>query len=904
MFPEYPACTQCPLHVNSQNPGIATRPAFSGYSPAKPQKDQALLIVGGATFQSEDLTKIPFGGNLRPFLEKLYLQAFELAECADLYVTNICRCRTAPGGHPTKGQLKRCRVYLDLDIQHLQEHYGRVVVLALGGQAIKGIMGTSLKVHFSHQGIVYHPGEGCAVAVYASYHPSILFPGQQPNLLSVVRDHLIRLVSDLKEKPSRKVDKPSYEILSPVPSYPVSRLSLDIETYGAIETYPPQTCFHPFKSRYFDKPELLVCSVALSWRDPQGMIRSTFFPLDKPDARNLLIRHLRHGVNCGADILGTNLLFDLMYLRNLEGRLAQLLRPPVLLVDLMVLNYLHSEQRPERSLKALANLFGVACYDESQSLKHYRYPSILNPDFMSYNVLDTVATLKLVEQLEYAIQQDFPQSDKSSDFSKSWYSKLLWTCLYMSESGVAFDPQKLIDLDFQLVLEGALIYSECRHLHNVLVAGSGSEKSKRELFLRSVEKADLVGDSRIETTKVRKQIAINQTNAHVLLQELDPGTKESQILRKQQRFEHTAKLTQSYTRPLLYGTKRNPVSSRLVPTPKGQFRRGVQLAYATWFPVPSVFDSGKEGGTIQGRITSKGPALQTLPAPLKECLTTRYCPGFLSCADLSQIEMRTAALLSGDPLMLEEYHEGIDRHTTTTLRIIAAILKYMEQRDQESITLGDEEFGPSNLVAYLESPEPREMEHFNKIFRQMGKTMNFLVIYHGRAKRLQATIANDMGISLPLSVCEDLIRHDRQRYGTLNAWQEELIAKAKKDHRLEIPLTGQSRIFLGSDRTIDWTYGSEIVNFPIQCTAANIMLDIQNQFVKTLRDNKLYTQVGLNIYDSLFSDGPLGEHQEVRAIADETFQKSEYLHLMEELLDRTIPLEYDWTDLLVESLSP
>jgi hypothetical protein len=546
-------------------------------------------------------------------------------------------------------------------------------------------------------------------------------------------------------------------------------------------------------------------------------------------------------------------------------------------------------------LKALAPLLGITSYDESHSLSHYRYPSPNHPDLFDYNAKDAWATLKAVETLEDRIRQSFPDSSKLSPYAYAWYSQLIWTALSMEESGIAFDAQALDDLDFTLVLKSALIYSECVHRYGFRVSGKGSHTDLSALYLAAVEEANLVADPRLEYTEKRRELSINQANAALILQHLDPGSRLALSIHKHQQYESFQKTVTSYTRPMLHGTAKNPTGSRLAPPPRlPHLRRGAAIAYPSWFLTPSQFDSGIEGGTMQGRITSKGPACQTFPPIIKKCMTSRYDPGFFLMADLSQIEMRGAALLSGDPLMLQEYRDGVDRHSRTGVRIAQAVLNYMDEAGLDSILLAGQTFTASCIQGYLTADNPRDLDGF-KVFRQAGKTQNFLVIYGGSANRLQGTFAADLGISLPLEVCDTLIQVDRQRYSVLAAWQNSLIQHVSKTNRYELPLTGQSRVFLGSPRVVRNTYTSEILNFPIQTVAANILLDIQARLTRLLYPLRPQVFIAINVFDALGVDGPLRHYRSTLRAIEEAFSSSDYLARLQDHLDRTIPLSYDIT---------
>jgi len=837
---------------------------------------------------------------LQRFLKRLYVDAFRLANYADVYGAYAVRCNY-PDTPPLR-LIRACEPRLLDDIRTLAAvGYRRLVIVALGAVAAKSLrLGSTLRDAFRKQGTILETlagqelPESVTVTVFATYSPEILLPGRQPSLLVAVRDHLGRVQEFVQREaePSTQTSEKTSYLVAPDPSNlpSLDALSLDIETYGAVATYPPQRCFHPAKSLAFDgirNPRDLIVTVAVAW-EPDG---AAIYDFRDPRHRLRLWRLLRDLRAREGTLIGMNLKFDLLYLRAADPFFKGVLRPPLKLQDLGVLNYLHSELRPERSLKTLAPLLGLGGYEEHLDLRHERYESV-SEELFRYNIQDAVMTLKAVRFLEQKIRE-LPNSWKSSETCRSWYNRLLWTVLYMEEDGIAFDRDALDEMDFRLTLQGALIWSRAYHKYGLILSGPGSGTSKSVLFRDAAEAAGVLNNPSLAWTPKTNQIATSAQNANLILQYLNPDHPLAEQIRLQQEYEHIVKLTNSYTRPMLYGTRRNPILSRLAPGP----RPNLAIAYPTWYPVPGPAENMIEGGTVQGRITSKGPACQTLPKPLKACLTTRYEPGFLICMDLSQIELRVAALLSGDPLMISEYQENVDRHSRTALRLIEVLLDWLRSQDRTEIQVGPRTYSLEELQSYLNSETPRALDGFDT-FRQLGKTQNFLNIYGGSARKLQATYATDLGVNLPLDVLDTLIQRDRQRYQVLAAWQRELLERTIRECRLELPYTGQSRTFLGSRSSIRQTYTSEILNCPIQSTAANILLDIQFELRMVLDRLRRRVYMGLNIYDSLFLDGPLAYMGTVRDLLAQIVPNPPYYRWLQDHLAREVPIEYDITVLV------
>lgn len=101
-----------------------------------------------------------------------------------------------------------------------------------------------------------------------------------------------------------------------------------------------------------------------------------------------------------------------------------------------------------------------------------------------------------------------------------------------------------------------------------------------------------------------------------------------------------------------------------------------------------------EGGTITGRLSSKNPNMQNFP---RECLVKKFFvpdteDDVFVYFDYSQLELRIAAHISKDPLLMQAYNDNLDLHQITADAI--------------------------------------------KSDRQVGKTTNFAMIYDASAYRL------------------------------------------------------------------------------------------------------------------------------------------------------------------------
>ena len=914
-FEARPDCTRCILHKGARSPGLPTRISDLG-DPGQPGR-RALLFVGEAPGLTEDEAGSIFVGASGRFVHRVFTAYRGLGSLLPIYLANACRCRPSKNATPTVTQVKACRPWLVADIAALHEVYDEVIVLCMGASATESVLGCSLQRAFARQGEqVRVGGEGRPVRVFATFHPLNLLPGRDPNRAVAIKDHLRILheyITTGRTTETEEADFPSPKIAPPLPAERIRRLSLDIETYGAVADEPVQTTFHPVKALHFDKPRSLVKTAAVAWREPDGTGRTAVFCMERKDHRDAL----RRFIDASDELVGMNLKFDILWLRAADPTFRRSPRQWTKVTDLSVINYLESEQRPERSLKDISLLLGVGRYDQATNLKHHRYASIHDIGLYRYNALDAWRTLRAVEILEARIDSAGGKGDKLSDFCRSWYSDLFWVSLLMEEWGITFDITKLDKLEFEAVLARALIWSEASTRYGLQLSGKGSQPHIQKLFLEAVEEAGLVGDNRIEVTPKQEQVSCSQANTSILLQHLPADGETAAKLRLHRAHQALSKLIDSYTVPMLHGSSKNPIGSRLVETDSWsgakngttlQPLRRIGIAYPTWYYVPSRAESGVGGGTMQGRITSKGPACQTLPAVIKKTLTTRFCPGYLMDVDLNQIELRVAALLSGDPLMIREFEEDIDLHTETGLILASCMADWMDRKKVDSFRPKNWEGDPFTADELRSFEQNRELAVKSNprwnLFRQMGKTTNFLIIYGGQGERLMATISEDLGVVLPGEVTSLVVSRTMARYPTLRAFQLQSIEEAKYHNKLSLPLTGQSRVFIGAPQVVERTYREEILNFRGQCVAANITLDFQRQVQKGLLKAGLRSRIGLNWYDAFFPEGPLCELEQVQEILASSFQNLPYYEGLCQYYGRKVRLEYGVNVLVIRRSEP
>lgn len=186
-------------------------------------------------------------------------------------------------------------------------------------------------------------------------------------------------------------------------------------------------------------------------------------------------------------------------------------------------------------------------------------------------------------------------------------------------------------------------------------------------------------------------------------------------------------------------------------------------------------------GAATGRFSCSRPALQNMPKneEIRCCFTAGNGKKFV-IADYSQIELRIAAEISGDIEMITAFKNDIDFHSLT-----AAIIT---GNDIDSITTSE---------------------------RKAAKCVNFGIIYGMGPKGLCDYAFKNYDIELTVREAEKFQRDFFDKYSGLHQWRMDQASLNPPETR-----TLAGRIRRWKD---DWASEPELLNTPIQGTAADII---------------------------------------------------------------------------------
>jgi DNA polymerase-1 len=218
-----------------------------------------------------------------------------------------------------------------------------------------------------------------------------------------------------------------------------------------------------------------------------------------------------------------------------------------------------------------------------------------------------------------------------------------------------------------------------------------------------------------------------------------------------------------------------------------------------------------------GRLSSSEPNLQNIPIRSEDGKRIRQgfvpAPGkLLISADYSQIELRLAAHLSGDPAMIEAFKSGVDVHTRTAAEIMG-------------------------VMPALVTPD----------MRAAAKTVNFGVLYGMSAFRL----GRDLGIGTKQA--QAFIDRYFARFPRLKTWLEETTRSAHETGGVRTIL-GRRRAFpelQSPDQAIRAAAERAAINTPVQGSAADLIKLAMLELNQRIATERLPLTMILQVHDEL-----------------------------------------------------
>jgi uracil-DNA glycosylase family 4 len=245
-------------------------------------------------------------------------------------------------------------------------------------------------------------------------------------------------------------------------------------------------------------------------------------------------------------------------------------------------------------------------------------------------------------------------------------------------------------------------------------------------------------------------------------------------------------------------------------------------------------------GTETGRLSSKAPNMQNLPRDdkvIKKMIVSRFKNGVIMNADYSQIELRVLAIYSKDEKLIAFYLSGKDLHTQTARTII----------------------GPEIFDALDKAEKKR--------YRQIFKSINFLIVYGGSAKALAAQV----GITKEKAQ-EYMTMYFEKFPGVINYIEE--YKNFATNNKFVWTLTKRKRRLPNVDSDKDGIREAALrmaINTPIQSTASDITQVSISRVQQIFKQLSLQSLVIGTVHDSMIVDVHPDEIQTVATIINTVF---------------------------------
>lgn len=207
------------------------------------------------------------------------------------------------------------------------------------------------------------------------------------------------------------------------------------------------------------------------------------------------------------------------------------------------------------------------------------------------------------------------------------------------------------------------------------------------------------------------------------------------------------------------------------------------------------------GGTVTGRLSCREPNLQNIPRGKEHRGMFAATPGYtLLDGDFSQLELRVAAFLSQEPVMMEAFLNNLDIHSAVMSDLTG--------------------------MQYDEIEEGRHTNEKIKNDRVAIKRVNFGILYGVQARRLQRLLRIELGIHQELDYCKGIIRQWLSRYSNVAKWIGEQKLQAVANGFVTMPLGQRRRLPEASfEHTKEAAHAlSQATNFPVQSFASWICL--------------------------------------------------------------------------------
>jgi len=639
--------------------------------------------------------------------------------------------------------------------QYLEKEIRRVkpkYVMLLGATALKACLGKGGVTKLQGKTL-----EKDGVTYFVTLHPSYLF--RMAHLIPSVQADFVRFRKMVKGELEND-DALQWTLVDSVKK--LHRCYRDLDSVKAIAYDLETSGLHP------EDPEAMIHCIGLSTPSHQWVI-----PLDYPgsrfftkEAQRAVFKGLR-AVMKGKRLIAHNGKFDNKWFRAKFGW------APYQTFDTMLASYLLDENSPN-GLKHISKiLFDAPDYEVAQPVDPLKVPLEILAKYCAFDVLYTMRAYQRYK----------------SQLAKDPALVRIFKHILMPASR-AFEEIELggVYIDLTKYREALATVEEQRAtVHQRLITIAQDAGYPLSINYNSTQQvAELLFDKFnlpiIDTTGTGKP----STSESVLLQLR--GRHESRVIEDLLEYRRLTKLNQFLTS---WGEHMG-IDGRLHPN---------FLLH----------------GTVTGRLSCRNPNLQQVPRdPFLRSLVTAP-PGWTMVeADYSQIELRIAAMISGDVTMKRAYQTGQDIHRLTASTVMGV-----------------------------------PMEEVTKDQRKKAKAVNFGFLYGMGAPKFKDYARDSYDVHLTEQEAEDFRTRFFDLYNMLPAWHDRQRRLARRQKYVRTPVGRKRRLpdVDSPDRYLSGEAERQAINSPVQSMASDLTIFSLVRIVKEFDRSQL--QVVGTVHDAI-----------------------------------------------------
>jgi len=273
----------------------------------------------------------------------------------------------------------------------------------------------------------------------------------------------------------------------------------------------------------------------------------------------------------------------------------------------------------------------------------------------------------------------------------------------------------------------------------------------------------------------------------------------------------------------------DPVASKLV-----RYRRSKKSVDACDALLDHIESDGRVHASFDplkartGRFSSSNPNMQNIPrGELRSCIRAKNGHKLIG-ADYSQIELRVAAALSLEMIMIVAFAAGIDLHVQTASLLL----------NKDKLLIGKEE-------------------------RQLAKAVNFGLLFGQRAEGLVDYARKSYGVTLTRDQAESYRSAFLRAYPGFAAWQSRQADAANSAEEVRT-IIGRRRL-LPSGRENWWKRYSSLLNTPVQGSAAD---GLKRALCRLHAELPTGSRIVSCIHDEILVEAPDQETEAVEAMVE------------------------------------